>query len=278
MVGIASLFLLPDSPMEARFLTEGEKIAAIEHVRVNMTGVKNKEFKPYQLSELLFKDKQTWALFFITLLAMIDNGAVSNFSSIIISTFGFSTKQTTIIQMPSGAVSIVAIFFATYFIGSFGQRCYMITVVTLPSILGAGLLLGLDNSHRIGKLFGVYLLNSCPAMLPIIYTWNSANTSGYTKRTMRNGLTLVAFCVGNLIGPQMFPAGDSPDFDGAKIALIVVMAALCVLALILRQMVIRDNRKRDREEANHPTSDSSGVDYEFGDLTDMENRRFRYIY
>jgi hypothetical protein len=39
---------------------------------------------------------------------MIDNGAVSNFSSIIIATFGFSEKRTTIIQMPSGAVSIIA--------------------------------------------------------------------------------------------------------------------------------------------------------------------------
>lgn len=36
-------------------------------------------------------------------------------------------------------------------------------------------------------------------MLPMIYSWNSANTAGYTKRTMRNALTLMAFCIGNVL-------------------------------------------------------------------------------
>lgn len=129
--------------MTATFLSDQEKIAAIEHVRVNQTGVENKTFKLYQVTELLFKDKETWPLFFITLLAMIDNGAVSNFSSIIIATFGFDTGKTTIIQMPSGAVSIICIFFATYLVSAFGHRSYMIAFITLPSILGAGLLLGM---------------------------------------------------------------------------------------------------------------------------------------
>lgn len=130
--------------MSASFLSDEEKISAIEHVRVNLTGVENKHFKPYQLVELLFKDKETWPLFFITLLAMIDNGAVSNFSSIIIATFGFSTQRTTIIQIPSGAVSIIATVGATYLIGAIGHRSYMIAIITIPSILGAGLLLGMN--------------------------------------------------------------------------------------------------------------------------------------
>jgi MFS family permease len=142
--GIAIIFFLPDNPMSASFLSDEEKIAAIEHVRVNLTGVENKHFKPYQLVELLFKDKETWPLFFITLLAMIDNGAVSNFSSIIIATFGFSTQRTTIIQIPSGAVSIIATVGATYLIGAIGHRSYMIALITIPSILGAGLLLGMN--------------------------------------------------------------------------------------------------------------------------------------
>jgi predicted MFS family arabinose efflux permease len=129
--------------MSAWFLKEKEKIAAVEHVRINQTGIENKQFKPHQVKELLFKDKQTWVLFFITVLAMIDNGAVSNFSSIIIATFGFSPERTTVIQMPSGAVSIIATVTATYIIGAVGHRSYMIAIITLPSILGAGLLLGM---------------------------------------------------------------------------------------------------------------------------------------
>jgi hypothetical protein len=127
----------------------------------------------------------------------------------------------------------------------------------------------------VGKLFGVYLLNSCPAMLPMIYSWNSANTSGYTKRTMRNALTLMAFCVGNLIGPQMFPTTDAPGYNTAKIVLIVTMSAVVVLILVLRQVMVWENTKRDKE-AGSAYVVLENVD--FADLTDIENRRFRYVY
>ncbi|KAL2871451.1 major facilitator superfamily domain-containing protein [Aspergillus lucknowensis] len=277
MVGIAIIFLLPDNPMSASFLSTEEKIAAIEHVRVNQTGVENKHFKPYQVVELLLNDKETWPLLLITLLAMIDNGAVSNFSSIIIATFGFSTQRTTIIQMPSGAVSIIATVGATYLIGYSGHRSYMIAIITIPSILGAGLLLGLDEQYKVGKLFGVYLLNACPAILPIIYSWNSANTSGYTKRVMRNALTLMAFCVGNLIGPQLFQSSDAPSYNAAKITLIVSMSAVVVLALALRQLMVWENAKRDQEQAGHEV-EASAVGLAFSDLTDIQNRQFRYVY
>jgi hypothetical protein len=174
--------------------------------------------------------------------------------------------------MPSGAVSIICTFVATYIVGAIGNRSFMIALVCLPTILGLGLLLGLDAQQKVGKLFGVYLLNACPAMLPMIYSWNSANTSGYTKRTMRNALTLMAFCIGNIIGPQLFAAGDAPNYTPAKIVLLVAVAAVVVFQLMLRQLMIAENKKRDREGA------ISGEKPEFHDLTDVENREFRYVY
>ncbi|KAK9336414.1 major facilitator superfamily domain-containing protein [Lipomyces starkeyi] len=274
VIGLATIVLLPDNPMSARFLSRGEKVLSIEHVRKNQTGIENKNFKWSHVRELLFKDILTWPLFFITVLAMIDNGAVSNFSSIIISTFGYSNERTTIIQMPSGAVSIVATVFATYLVAAVGERALFVAIITVPSVIGAGLLLGLPAHVKVGKLFGVYLLNFCPAMLPIIYSWGAANTAGYTKRTMRNALTLVAFCIGNIIGPQMFKSNDAPKYDPAKIALIVTMSLVVVFAVGLRQLVLWENTKRDKEIAKIASENVENI--EFLDMTDIENREFRY--
>ncbi|KAK9466989.1 major facilitator superfamily domain-containing protein [Lipomyces arxii] len=274
VVGVLTAIFLPDNPMSAPFLTREEKVLAIEHVRQNQTGVENKQFKWSHVRELLFKDEQTWPLFLITVLGMIDNGAVSNFSSIIISTFGFTNERTTIIQMPSGAVSIIATLFATYVVAIVGERALMVAFITIPSIIGAGLLLGLSDNYKVGKLFGVYLLNFCPAMLPIIYSWGAANTAGYTKRTMRNALTLMAFCIGNIIGPQMFKAHDAPNYHPAKAALIATMSILVVLCVLLRQLVVWQNKRRDQQMAQLDKVEYS----EFLDLTDMENRNFRYSY
>lgn len=136
---------------------------------------------------------------------------------------------------------------------------------------------GLGEQYKVGKLFGVYLLNACPAMVPIIYSWNSANTSGYTKRAMRNALTLMAFCLGNLIGPQLFQVSDAPRYNAAKITLIVTMSAVVLLAFALRQLTVWENARRNREQAGSEDT-ASAADLAFMDLTDIQNRGFRYVY
>jgi MFS family permease len=59
--GIIVLLFLPDSPMQAHFLTAEEKIAALERVRLDQAGVHNKHIKRYQIIET-FKDIRTWLM------------------------------------------------------------------------------------------------------------------------------------------------------------------------------------------------------------------------
>lgn len=106
----------------------------------------------------------------------------------------------------------------------------------------------------------------------MIYSWNSANTSGYTKRTMRNALTLMAFCLGNIIGPQLFQTSDAPSYTPAKVVLLVAVILVVVFQLMLRQLMVAENKKRDAEGAIPRESN------DFHDLTDIENREFRYVY
>ncbi|CUS25234.1 LAQU0S43e00100g1_1 [Lachancea quebecensis] len=277
VVGIITTIFMPDNNLTCKFLTEAERAEAVEHVKINQTGIENKTIKWPQIRELLLQDKQTWILFFITVLTMITNGTVSNFTGVIISSFDFSDKKATIFQIPSGVVSIIATITCSYLAGYIGQRCYLMGAVCIPSIVGAILLLVLDKEHRVGKLFGVYLLNSAPAILPMIYNWNSVNTSGHTKRVARNALTLMAFCVGNLIGPQMFKVKDAPNYSQAKIALIAQLAAAVILCLILRAVVVAENKARDHI-CIELDPEMLNRDNTFLDLTDIENVNFRYEY
>ena len=49
IVGVVVIVVMPDNPMSARRLTHAERVAAVERLRENQTGVENKHFKPYQL-------------------------------------------------------------------------------------------------------------------------------------------------------------------------------------------------------------------------------------
>ncbi len=81
--GLASLvmsailwYFMPNSPLDARFLNDEEKMIAVERLRDNRTGVANREFKKYQLIEAL-KDPLVYYNFFLVILIVVPNSGVS---------------------------------------------------------------------------------------------------------------------------------------------------------------------------------------------------------
>jgi hypothetical protein len=74
---------LPDNPMKSRLSNE-EKLFIIERLRENETGIENKKLKKHQLKEV-FTDPRTWLLSLVVITTNVPNGAVSSFSSLIIS-------------------------------------------------------------------------------------------------------------------------------------------------------------------------------------------------
>jgi len=56
------LVLMPDSPMEAKYLTEREKVIAVERLRANQMGVASREWRWDHVWETLL-DLKTWCWF-----------------------------------------------------------------------------------------------------------------------------------------------------------------------------------------------------------------------
>lgn len=67
ILGIVTFLVLPDTPVDARFLSDAEKLALLKHVSVNRTGIENKNIKLGQLLEALL-DPQLWLLTILTIL------------------------------------------------------------------------------------------------------------------------------------------------------------------------------------------------------------------
>lgn len=74
-VGVLFLIFMPDNQLNARWLSEEDRVLAVERVRVNQQGIGNKHFKMYQLKEALL-DPLTWAFVLYALIADIPNGSV----------------------------------------------------------------------------------------------------------------------------------------------------------------------------------------------------------
>lgn len=68
-------FLLPDTQLNARFLSKDDQTKAVQRVQENMTGIKNNTFKLSQTLEALL-DIKVWLLVIIHIAMSVANGGL----------------------------------------------------------------------------------------------------------------------------------------------------------------------------------------------------------
>ncbi|CAL9730064.1 thiamine pathway transporter Thi73p [Monosporozyma unispora] len=270
--GLLTFFYLPDNATNAWFLNNEEKLEVVEHIRANQTGLETKKFKKHQIKELFLKDKLTWPMLLVTACSQISTGAIGNFSVTITGTFGFDGYKSALLQLPIGALVALIIIVTTQMISRWGQLTLITTSMYIPAVIGAIVLITLPLSHTVGNLLGLYLIYSGSCVITNIYIWNSCNTSGYTKRVFRNATTMVVYNISCIVAPQMFRVKDAPVYMPAKITLLVTQAVCIPLQLYVGYICKKENTKRDKEQKG-----KGAEKYKFADLTDVENRNFRYI-
>ncbi|PGG96534.1 hypothetical protein AJ79_09552 [Helicocarpus griseus UAMH5409] len=105
-VSVLSLIFLSDLPSTATFLSERERMIAIDRVAENKQAVKTHHFKSYQAWQAV-RDPKTWLLFVMVVGAQVPNSALSTFASMIVRSFGSDTLWTQYLQVPGGAVQLL---------------------------------------------------------------------------------------------------------------------------------------------------------------------------
>lgn len=179
--------------------------------------------------------------------------------------------------MPSGVTQIITNLLFPWLAGKLRNRMLAASLSILLSIASIAIMIGLASrgptDFRIGQLVVYYvILGNSPSPLILIFSIVSTNVAGYTKKTTVNALVLIAYCVGFLIGPQTFR--DPPYYTKAKYTILGVYSASWFCILGLWWINWRENKKREAVAAELP---SQPVGQEFLDLTDRENKYFRYV-
>ncbi|KAH0170614.1 putative MFS allantoate transporter, partial [Aureobasidium melanogenum] len=272
-VGFIFLWVIPDSQLNARFLSKEDRLLAVERVRCNQQGIGNKHFKMYQLKEALL-DPLTWAFFFYALVADIPNGGISNFFSQLITSFGYTAEESLLYGTPGGAVEVIALLVCGYLGDRFGNRLLIATSGLWISILGMLLIVCLPLHNNIGRLFGYYLTQASPTCFVALLSLISTNVAGWTKKTTVAALYLIGYCAGNIIGPQTFRPKDAPRYVPAEIVIIVCWALCIVDILFIYWYCKLQNKKRAAIRAS--PSYVKLENQEWLDLTDRENPEFVY--
>jgi len=273
--GVMIFLFVPDTPMKAKFLNEEEKAMLIEHIKVDQIGIENKRFKPSQVLEALL-DVQTWCVFLIIALQTSGAGVVTAYSATLLKGYGYSSKASALLNMPSGVINIVATLSFAFFVRRFGNRWAVNVVGGLIAWTGACLLAFLPNTMKGGLLTGLYLINTLPGASLITFHWLTSNTAGHTKRSFATAWMNAAFAVGNIIGPQTFQAKDAPGYKPAKLTLVVFWMVAVLVSVVLVLYYRFANKRRDRVVPE--ATEDVDVQQAFTNKTDKQNLSFRYQY
>ena len=101
----------------------------------------------------------------------------------------------------------------------------------------------------------------------------STNVLGTTKKTTVNSIVFLILGIAYFVGPQTFR--DPPFYQNAKTSLLVLWSVSIVVLCGFFALNTYTNKKRDEDLANVEVGER-GTNIEFMDLTDKENKLFRY--
>ncbi|KAE9372287.1 MFS general substrate transporter [Stipitochalara longipes BDJ] len=193
VVGILVVLFLPGKPQVATFLSSEEKRFVLDRLVVNQSGIENNNEKPRQIFEAR-KGAQIWLLCLITVFCSLSSGVITTFSATLVKGFGYDGKQSALLNISSGVISILRTMFATIAVGRGYARWASIVILVVPVIIGG------------------LLMSQTTAILVIVYSWVGSNVTGHTQNITANGMVAASFVIANIIGPQTFQAHDAPYF------------------------------------------------------------------
>ncbi|KDN37345.1 hypothetical protein RSAG8_10233, partial [Rhizoctonia solani AG-8 WAC10335] len=142
-----------------------------------------------------------WQWFFLPLIKVNQTGVIT------INSFGFSTLQTTLLACVDGVVETITIYTGVLLASKWKDgRGYVAALYFVPNILGSVSTM----SNQIGPLFSLWITGVGTTRFVLSLGWMTAVVAGHNKGITAQAIMLSAYCVGNLVGPQMWQERYKP--------------------------------------------------------------------
>lgn len=145
-------------------------------------------------------------------------------------------------------------------------------------------MIGLDPggipANKAGLLAASFLTGTFGAAFMLLLAWNASNIAGHSKKVTTNALTMVSFCLGNILGTQTFQQVQAPGYISGKISIVATLSALCFVVVALRLYNDYLNRQNQKNLTGMSEEEKLEVQEKmaFADQTDRKNPFFVYTH
>ncbi|KAL4915240.1 major facilitator superfamily domain-containing protein [Aspergillus aurantiobrunneus] len=280
------LIFLPNSPVDAKWLSREEKVHTIEIIRETHAGITNSTFKWSQVCES-FTDYKSWLFIFHMFFNELPNNTSQQLPLIIVG-FGFTAAESALFNIVKPLWGFILILVSAAML--YGTRLgtgYTCAISYMPCLIGGIIELASPWDNKVALVVGTQISTFKPSYL-LGLNWAGTTTTGHTKKLTLMTSCIVAASVANMISPEFWESKYQPRYVlpwAFMTAFWVISPAMC---LVIRFYLQRENRRRetvlaeggmDSEEENEAIDTGSEIVKVGGrdlDRTDRENLRFVY--
>ncbi|KAK2624961.1 hypothetical protein QTJ16_005330 [Diplocarpon rosae] len=270
-IGIAfsSIFVLPDYPSTAKWLSDDERHFA-EWRMIDDAKESDDTASTSLLAglELALKDYRLYIFILFQHLSLLSQ-TFQYFFPTIVNTLGYDKITTLLLTAPVWFTTFLVSLFVTWTSSKTGDRSIHIMCLMMVSLIGN--IIMVSSTHTGARFFAMFLLPmGAVSAYQIIVAWVA--NSFIRPAVKRSASIAICNMIGNtasIYGSYMYPKSDEPRYLAGGAAVAGVCFLVAVFAFVLRNVHIRENRKLEIAEAEAAAgqqAESSG-----------RRRGFRYV-
>ncbi|KAI0821331.1 MFS general substrate transporter [Irpex lacteus] len=283
-VGLFAAWALPDYPHNTRWLSPAQRRLAQVRLAEDAGEADEDSREDSAITGLkqAMKDPKVY-IFSIMGCAQLLGLSFVNFFPTLTATLGFSTTVSLLLAAPPWIFATIVCCANAWNADRTGERYFHIASWWWGVILGY--IIGLSTPSVGGRYVGMFLMASGYSGFALTAVWvSNAIPRPPAKRSVSIAIVNGIGNLGNLIGSYAWKAQWGPDYHPSMIIGIASLALASVLGLVIRWMLVTENKRLDREEKDMSQAKRLRIEEaaRLEGLTIEEalerNKGFRYLY
>ncbi|KAH8651051.1 allantoate permease [Xylariales sp. PMI_506] len=254
-VGVAmiAVFFMPDYPSTTRWLSREEQVYAEWRMAQDVVGERDDRhaISPMVALKMAFSDYRLY-LFMLLHHTNLLAQSFSYFFPTIVQSLGYGSTTTLLLTVPVWFASLLASLGVSYSSSRNKDRAFHIAACMLIAAVGNIIVI---TTHGTGpRMFAMFLM---PIGVLPAFQMNLAWITSSFPRPLSKRAVVVAACgmVGNMssiYGSYMYPSSDGPIYVAAGIALACVCCFNAMMAIVIRFVLGRENKKLESGDFSGP--------------------------
>ncbi|KAI0741207.1 MFS general substrate transporter [Earliella scabrosa] len=251
VIGLLAIYLLPDYPHNTRWLNPAQRRLAQVRLAEDAGEADEDVASDSMMTGLIMalKDPKVY-IFSVMGCAQLLGLSFVNFFPTIAGTLGFSTTVTLLIAAPPWIFATIVCCINAWHADRTGERFFHLAVPWWGVIVAY--IIGTTTMSIAGRYIAMFLMASGYAGFALTLVWvSNAIPRPPAKRSAAMGVVNGFGNLGNLIGSYVWKAAWGPDYHQSMFIGIAGFAVATVLGIIIRYILIQENKQLEREELNN---------------------------